>query len=289
MRSVLNRETVVRLRVDDEGGNLVAAETTPTLAVTTAAGETVTPGTVTSESAGVYKSTLPAQSALTVLTCNWTASVSGSGSRTVTEQIRVVSDRAVPLWRYREDDELVALSDLALIRLADTVEDWFRDALRFPLSEEYFSTTFRKRRQSMGLLIPSAPFPVTITAVSVTDRPLSAAEIADLRVVGNVVERGITADPFLTGGNGYAWPEGLYTVTGTHGFREDWVAVPSDLERAAVTLARYISRGNNYPERARQIATDGALITLSTPTPDRPTGLPDVDGVVGRYRQTVTV
>jgi hypothetical protein len=288
VRAVLNRETTVRLRVDDEGGNLVAATTTPTLTVTTAAGAAVTPGTVTSESTGVYKSTLPAQSALTVLTCNWTATVSGA-NRTVTQSVRVVSDRAVALWRYREDEELAVLSDLALIRLADTVEDWFRDALRFPLGEEYVSITFRKRRQSMGLLIPTAPFPVTVTAVSVNDTAFTSAEIADLTVVGNEVERGITADPFLTGSNGYAWPEGQYTVTGTHGPRNDWLATPDDLQRAAVTLARYISRGSNYPERARQIATDGALITLSTPTPDRPTGLPDVDGVVGRYRQTVTV
>lgn len=288
MRAVQNREYVARLRVDDEGGTLVNADTTPTLTVTRADGTTVTPGAVTSDGTGVYKATVPAQASLTRLTLSWTATVSGA-TRTVTEVVSVQAARAVELWRYREDAELASLSATALQRLADVVEDWFRDALNFPLAEEYFSVTFRQHRDTSSLLVPGVLYPVTVEAVSINDVALTAPEIADVRVVGTLLERGVTADPFLTGGSRWAWPEGLYTVSGTCGPRDDWTSVPEDLKRAAVTLARYVSRGSNYPERARQIATDGALITLSTPSPDRPTGLPDVDGAVGRYRQTVTV
>lgn len=292
MRAVLNRETVVRLRVDDEGGALVAAASTPTLAVVNAAGTSVTPGSVTSEATGVYKATIPAQSVVTDLTCTWSYAVAGNARQRV-DTIRVTSRPVADLWQFREDAELATVSTTALIFLVDVVQDWLTDALRFPVADEYFDTTFRLGRQTSSMRIPQRPFPREVRSITVDDSAFSATDVADLRVVGNCLERGVTADPFLTGGwstgRRHAWVPGVYTVTGVHGAPDDWSSVPADLQRAAVILARYISRKNNYPERARAVATDGAQIVLSTPSTDRPTGLPDVDGVVGRYRLTVTV
>lgn len=292
MHAVLNRETVVRLRVDDEGGNLIPADGTPTLTVETADGDPVTPGAVAAEATGLYASTIPAQVAVTDLVANWSYAVSGS-NRSRRQVVRVVSERLVEPWRLREDTELATLSNVAIIQLMDVVQDWFRDALKFPVAEEYFTRTFRVRNQTSELLIPDTPFPVSIAAVKVDQTVFTSDEIADLQIVGGTVERGISADPFLTGGwpGGcrHAWAPGLYTVTGTHGPRDDWQELPEDLRRAAGILARYVSRKSNYPERARAVATDGAQIVLSTPSADRPTGLPDVDGVVGRYRLTVVV
>lgn len=288
MRAVLNREAVVRLRVEDEGGTLVAATSTPALTVTKVDGTSVTPGSVTAESTGVYVATIPPQAALDVLTCNWSYAVSGN-TRSYTEKVAIVRDRVAPLWAFREDPELAELSTTAFLRVVERVEDWFEDALNFPIADRWFTRTWRVRRPTTGLVIPQVPFPKTITAVTVNDTAFTAADLTDLDIVRNTVERGVTGNPFLTGVS-HPWMDGQYTVTGTCGPPEDWNArCPEDLQRAAVILARYLSRGSNYPERARQVLTDGANIILSTPSADRPTGLPDVDGVVARYRLTVTV
>ena len=52
---------------------------------------------------------------------------------------------------------------------------------------------------------------------------------------------------------------------------------------AMLTLARYCARGSNFPERASQIMSEQSLITFSTPSPNKPTGLPEVDGVLSRH------
>ena len=289
MRAVKNREIVLRLRVDDEGGSLVSADTTPELTVATWAGTAVGGvSAVTEESTGVYRAVIPPQADLDRLVANWSYAVSGV-DRLHTEHIVVVGGITIPLWRLREDAELASLSVPAIQRLATLVDDWLRDALGYPVVEEPFDVTYRLPRPTNGLRVPGVPFPMTVTYLRHGTHVFSDAELADLRIVDGAIERGAaTGGSFLTGvSHGFGWNDDdtVVHVRGTHGPRADWGGVvPEDLVRAATILARYTARANNYPERARQVATDGALITLSTPAHDRPTGLPDVDGVLARYR-----
>jgi hypothetical protein len=279
MRAVLNREAVARLRVDDDSGAYVNADATPSLTVTDAAGDTITPGSVSASGTGRYEAVIPAQDALTRLTVNWSYAVSGE-SRATAETINVVERRIVPLWRYREDAELDELTAEQMLRLADIVEDWFVSALQYPPVREHASVTFRPARNSDRLYVPGCPFPKAVLSVTVGDTALTDTELANLEIDGGGIYRpgGWRTEQLVTVELEHGGPAGAFGA-----------GVPEDVVRAAVILGRYANRGNNYPERARQVATEGALVTFSTPAPDRPTGLPEVDSVVTRYRLPVVV
>jgi hypothetical protein len=51
-------------------------------------------------------------------------------------------------------------------------------------------------------------------------------------------------------------------------------------------LARYRARQSKIPERASVVNTESGTITLLTPSPRYPTGLPEVDGWILRNRET---
>lgn len=267
MRAPLHREATVRLRVDDDSGALVTPDTTPTVATTDQDGNVVTTSTVSSAGVGLYQATIEAQSALGRLSCLWSFAVSGH-ARTQTEVVSLTEKRLVPLWRYREDAELADLSDVNMLRLADTVEDWMASALGFPVVGEYGTVSTRVALATDSLRFDDVKFPFAVRAVTIDG---VAATGVEAELGGFYYDAGWTEDSVVV-------------VSYEHGPSPAFqVAPPGDIERAAVILARYANRTANYPERARQIATEGSLITFSTPSPDRPTGLPEVDSIVTRY------
>lgn len=268
MRAPLHREATIRLRVDDDSGALVAPDSTPTLTVTDQNGSSVTAGAVSSASVGLYEAVIPGRSVLGTLTCQWGYAVSGS-ARTTTDVVSVTEKRLVPLWRLREADELDSLSAVNMLRLADTIEDWLTSALGFPVVEVFAASTVRVPQDSQHLRIDRVWYPTSVRAVTIDGQAVADAEAEPL---GFFREAG--------------WSKGdLVRISYEHGPSPDFLnALPGDIERAAIILARYANRTTNYPERARQIATEGSLITFSTPSPDRPTGLPEVDSIVSRYQ-----
>lgn len=274
----------MRLRVDDESGILVDATGTPTVAVTDGTGAAVLGlSAVTHTSTGLYACTLPPQSVLDVLTVTWTVVVSGS-TRIVVDKVKLIGDRLAPMWQMREDPDLAEISPANMLRLVEVIEEWFRRAMHFPCTEEPLRGLFNfvggKRLQ-----IPAAPFPKSMIACSEGDTPLSSTDLADILVVNHAFEWHFAGGyDILLGTQVKNWVPGRKKVWVTHGSYFDGGVVPEDLRRAAVILARYVARGSNYPERARQVATEGALITFATPSPDYPTGLPDVDAAVMSYR-----
>lgn len=272
MRVALNREATVRLRVDDDSGALVSPTATPTITVTDVNGSAVTPGSVSNVSTGLYASVLPPQAALTRLTVQWSYALSGH-SRVERDVVSVVDRRLVPFWRIREDSELGGLSAVNMTRLADTVEDWLSVALGFPAAKEYDSDSVRVSRDSTTLRMPRAPFVSAVRAVTIDG---TAQTVSDFTVEPNGSIRYKAGFRFGS----------LVEVKYEHGPSPEFVGgvSPADLERVAVILARYTNRSSNYPERARQVATEGALITFSAPAADRPTGLPEVDTLVSRYQ-----
>lgn len=290
MRIASHREAVLRLRVDDEGGLLIDAAATPVLSVkdwdgVALAGAEV-PSAVTRESQGVYRAELPGRTDLEILTANWSFQPSGgSFTRTQANEVLVVSDRIAPLPRFREDPELSAWSAPVMSRLVDTVEDWFRQALGFPVCYEPFERSWIVPSRSAQVVIPGIAYPKTLTSLTVGG---DVVDVDGLEITGNSFRRSSGSNQsFITGVpySGLQWSGGWAVARGTHGMRPDWQGiVPEDLKRAAVILARYCSRqATNYPERASQVAEENTLIYFSTPTVGKPTGLPEVDGVVTRY------
>ena len=277
MRAVADRETIVRLYVDDEGGRLTAADATPTVSVTDGDGTAVTGvSAVSEEDTGVYKATIPARSTLDRLTVTWTATVGGF-SRTVRSYVDLQRERLVPLWQLREDEEMADLSDASLWRVVDAVEAWFTRALGFP---PILVGKREKWRQAptLGLMIPDVTYLSEVYSLTYDDGSNDpvAVDAADyeitedrLYLLGNM--------SFLTGLSAkQGWDAGTYEAHVAH-----VLALPEeDLRRAGATFGRYISRTSNYPERARRIVSAETEIVFSMPSPDAPTGLPEVDAVV---------
>ena len=285
MRAILNRETKVRSYWEDEDGALVAPDAAPTFVVTDGAGATVSTGTATlDEVDGIAWYVLPAQTRCDELTITFTGSVN-SLQRVVAVPVSVVGDRLVDLWRYRQDSELALLDGPTLREVAEAVEDWFEIALGYPVVERSLRTTW----EYMGGTImrpPGVKFPRHLYALSTNGLAYQDSELAQITAVRNAWQWISTGTVDIVYGSGQ--PQfrlgGLSTVWCTHGPPNSWAATPVNLARAAVVLARYTARATNYPERAGQIATEGALITFSMPNPDKPTGLPEVDAVVTKYR-----
>jgi hypothetical protein len=231
---------------------------------------------VTKETTGVYKATIPARTLLDVLDVAWTVQVA-SATRVVRQKVTVTGERLAPLWMLREDDEMKDLSASSINRLSDVVETWFRRALHFPPvlepnRQEWEAPACR------DLLIPDVFYPQTIHSL-VWSKGTTAEIEVDLSTV-SIVRGALQRLPNLTflAGTYPApdWLGGWYTVYCEHGLTDP----PDDLRRAAATFARYVSRTNNYPERATRVVSAETEITFSMPRPDRPTGLPEVDAVV---------
>lgn len=290
MRIVKGREATLRLYVEDEDGDLIAATGTPTVVVTRASNGAAVSGigAVSNPSTGLYEAVLPSQTQFDRLTALWSYEVSGS-TRSTTAHYTVVAERLVPLRILKTDPKIAALSpaptSAQLLDLVQVIEDWINRAMKFPYCEESFTRTFRIKKPTQQLMIPQVVYPRTITSVTLDDVAFSAEEVEDIKVNKFGVERGVTAWSFLTGTtpSDGGWAPGRYVITGTHGPSPDAMPDPADLRRAALTLARYAIRTNNWSERARQVQTQDAILTFSMPSADRPTGLPEVDAVVGGY------
>lgn len=294
MRAILNREAIVRLHTDDEDGTLVAATGTPTIAVTDGDGNTVAGvSAASSESTGVYKAAIPAQTSYDRLTVSWSATVA-TYARTVTDYVDVVSERLVPLWRLREDAELTSVSGTLLRRLEDTVAEWFRSALKYPPVLESFRYQWLQEYPTQRLKVPGVHFPHSIVSLAYGRgagmTTWSAGDLAKIAVIENgfeYLDSGTFAPmDFLRGWDRGTFVAGYYTAHVTHGGGGAFglVSAPEDLRRAAATLCRYVARTSNLPERARRIETAQSIIDLSMPSSEKPTGLPDVDAAIARYR-----
>lgn len=270
MRVEVGREVVYRVRVDDEGGTLVDPLPPPTLAVSDGAGGAVTGvSAVVKEAVGVYTARSPARTSLDRLTATWTYTLDGY-ARTVTQYYDVVAGRVAPLWQIRQalaaEPELAAVPTPVLRQVSDAVEDWITRALRYPALPEHFRQTFANAGGGRALIIPGVVYPrevYTIDGYTTTD--MSGVSVLDGYIIRDQAGFGPST----------------FTAWGTHG---RWDAPPADLVRAAVVLARYVARTSNYPERATRVISQDTEIWLSTPSDDRATGLPEVDGAINAYR-----
>lgn len=287
MRAIIGRETPIYLYVEDQTGDLADADSTPTVAVTDWNGDAVAGvSAVEKVLTGTYKAVLPVASSVDRYTVVWSATAGGF-NRSYSGVVPVVAGTATELRSLKADPELRDLEDLSILDVRDSTDDTLEDIINFPLTTTVKSKTFMFRG-GVRLRVPDASWVDSVLALTIND---TVYDPADLEVTdGDVYIADGTNQSFLEGYDSPSFPAGRVQITVTHGPPDTWDnGIPGDIRRAAVVIARYTARTNNYPERARMIQTDGAMITFSMASPERPTGLPDVDGILTRYRVNRTV
>lgn len=223
-------------------------------------------GVAARSSEGVYTFTLPAQTALSLLTL--TASYSVGGHAHMQEvPIRVVSCRHFTLGALRASQGLdQALYDAQTLASArDAAEELVDDFTRVGWGRrmDFYGTLAGPN----GVYIPGRnpePVSVVIDAYDVTAH-------TTVDPFGRLQVRG--ADP-SKGSRTSLW----YIRGATE--------VPNDLSRASRMLARHLVRVEDsaIPDRARTMSTDWATFQLDVASENNPTGLPEVDSVLRRYR-----
>ena len=294
MRVLADTDAVVEVRTVDDDGDLADADANVDVELFDGGGASVTTDTLaTSTSTGVYTFSFPAQSDLDRYRLHASYAVGGN-QHEQDQYIDVVGNRLVPVWQLRQDSELTTakVSAAVLKRALDEAEDWFEDELNYPPYPKGVRVGFRLRGQSRGdagftpervdpsasgvtrLVIPAVLEPTsTVYSLTVDGDAFTQNELDQIEARDGALER------VSSSGSNEAWDAGWYEAHLVHGL----VETPADLRRAAAIFVRYLARTVNYPERASQVATEGALIEFAMPGRGRPTGIPEVDGVVNRY------
>lgn len=272
---------VIDIYVEDDEGELKDADGDVTVTVTDEDGSQTHSDTLTtSVQTGIYQTIHPAHSDLELLDVDVSYTVDGL-AREEQQTVEVVGQRLAPLHRYRSriDEErseygAASIATRDLERVAIVVEDWFDDALRYSPFVRGSTVEFYLRGGRMH--VPGIPYPRTIVsaeAFDANDDKVTGFDKSKLRLRGHNLED-------YKGGS---LPSYYVRLKLEHG---RWQRpIPADLERAAAQFAEYVAEESDLPARAERVSqADGGLISLATPSPQRPTGIPEVDGVVRRYR-----
>ena len=271
---VADNDTTLRVRFTDEDGNASDADGDVEVEVVDGDGNSIHSDTLSSNagSKGVYETVLPAQSTLDELTVTWTATVD-TLAREINYPAFVIGSRLVSFSTLRTDPEIGSLGHDALAAALTAAESWFRDALEFPPFAIGERLGFELPSPTPRLLVPGVLYPRKVNDVKLNGDAFDASDLAEVTARRGAFER-VTST-----GTRRLWQAGWYDLHVEHG----WDAPTADLTRAARIFVRYLARQVAYPERAREVVTDGAVISFSMPSADRPTGIPEVDGVVNRY------
>lgn len=298
MRILANRQAKIWAHLEDDDGNLIAADVAPapTVTITRFDGTAVAgPLATTISATGTYQAVVPAQTASDVLVATWTFTVGGQ-TEIVTDLLIVVARRLVPLWLLRTDADLAALTGETLRLAADAAEDecisslWYppvpqpeRIPIRSvgdlhmfgPVYNGPFSTGPYGGWGGPRLMTPNAYPQQLLAGTRPSGAALTSAELALISA----------REGWLEWVDYRNWDPGEWQMWLLHG---RWTVPPNDLVRAAIRRTRYMARwlagGDSLPDRASQVVTDGATVVLAYPKLEMPTGMPEVDIVYARYR-----
>jgi hypothetical protein len=309
MRAVIGRPTAITVTLADAFGNATQADldTPVTIDVVDGAGTPiVTAATATDEDQpGRYSYILAPRDRLDVLAVTWHATVGGYAV-TMTDTVRLVGDRILSPADIDADDVLAALDPTRRSFVLETVEDLLSDILGFPVVPESARLNMPAMRQPLGVgsgigttsgtlfsgysastggerfTVPGISRPLRLYSLTVDNVAVPDGDLGQIEA----------GDGFFVWRN-HSWPTGNYELWLTHGLA--WI--PADLRQAAATLARYTARriaqagktSTLLPERTASLTTEGGTIIFAVPTPDRPTGLPEVDAVLVRYRGSFVI
>lgn len=250
-----------------------------TVAVTREDGTALTGGTVSVNNGltGKYNFTLSSAShtsELDELSVKWTATVAG---RSVTEKdlVKVVGARYFNLAELRAMKGLQSPTTYpnALLQAArDIVEEfvegftmhaWVPSYKREILDGDGTLEAYVSRHHATRLI------KVLINGTAQTTSNWSLSWSGRIRTDGTIFVPNIPARQNIQ--IEYEWGE---------------AAPPLDLKKASLLLARHIlmSTESSIPDRARMLQTEYGMYQLDTASENKPTGLPEIDAVLIRYR-----
>lgn len=297
MRAVAGRPSTLRYWLTDDVGTPLATDGDSPVEVTIydGAGVLITgPNPATFNDA--YKRwewPLPPQSKLDALTSKWESTVGGA-TYTETITVDVVAQRLLEPFQLANDNDLAAIaaSDPALLLiLVDQVEEGLRDILGFPVVLEAFRTTWDEVRGTLtdffyvagtlnGLPYGWGAGKMKIEGVKLPAQIYSGSINGVVLDPVKDIEQLSVEDGCLVWSDYRPWLSGRYSMYGTHG----QINPSRELRQVALKLIKHVGKTVDYPDRAFSIVSEGATIMFSMPSPDRPTGLPEVDAVLARLR-----
>ena len=300
MRVAAGRPATLRWHLTDEGGTVLSPDAGHNPTVTVTAGDGVTTLYTAQASAlngteDAWEWTLPPQSNLDSLAVVWTTVVGGV-TFTWPDTVDVVAQRLADPFQLRQDPDLQALTNEQLLMLLDQVEELIRDIIGYcPVMEGvrpewdtlrgtlndalYISGTVNGLPYGWGagkMLVPGVKFPQQVYSGTINGVALDPTnDIPKLQLIAGC----------LVWSDYRPWISGRYQFWMTHGETNP----PRDLRWCCQKLMHHFVQKSNYPDRAYSIQTEGASILFSMPNADRPTGLPEVDAVLARYRLSSVV
>lgn len=270
----LNTATDLNLYLGD-GDTATDADGDVDVVVKDANGDTMTSGTATNQAVGHYTFTLAAQSQVKELTVLWSGEISSDAFEEQTFA-QVIGGHYISLRDLRDvqgADDQTAFPDTELIAARTVAEQLVDDFTEKAWSKRY-AREVHDGNDHTYLFVDRTParelIAVTIggTAATLTDWTIQDTGL--IRTDGDV----FTTEP-IAGQN----------VVVEYVYGED--RPPADLARAVLRLARHIllSTDTSIPDRARLMTTEFAQFHLVMANRDYPTGLPEVDAVLNRYRR----
>lgn len=268
-------DVLVTLYVDGVAADVSGAGAAVTVAVVNAAGTTVAAsGAATDGDTGVYRRAIAAAAIpdVTVLTATWTV-VTGTRNYQFVTTHEVVGGHVVTLGELRSFGRrrMASTSDFTeerLDRFRTFFDEFAYDYCGVAFTPRYRSVTLDGSGTDM-LRLPDREvvqvFSATVDGVAVT--------VSDLKV-------------YASGRIQYAsgWTAGYRNVVVNyeHGFTK----TPHDIRRAACLLADKIVVPGDTPATAFSVTDETGTYHLAMPGEyGRPTGVPEVDTALNRYRQ----
>ena len=256
---------------------LTIATDSITVAIEREDGTALTGGTASTSVAGIYTFALTAAThldELDVLKVTWSGTVA---ARTIEEidYVAVIGARYFGLAELRALKGISNTSTYTNAELAsarDIAEDFVEN-----YTEHVFVPSYRREvsdGDNCDYILLEKLAARRLIAVSITGTAQTTTDWT-INDQGTVRTDGVRFTEATPGGNNiiikYEWGE---------------LAPQLDMKRATIALARYIllQAESTIPDRARLMQTEWAMFHLDTASEDNPTGLPEVDSVLKRYR-----
>jgi len=140
----------------------------------------------------------------------------------------------------------------------------------------------RANRANRGLVLTKRRA-TAVTALKQDGIAFTAPELLELKLDGGVVKR-LPAGSYVP--QEWNWGTGNIEATYTYGFAQ----VPGDVKEAALqaTRARLLGTNSNadFDDRRTSMTTEMGTVNFVIAGEDRPTGYPEVDAVLLRYRKS---
>jgi hypothetical protein len=238
---------------------------------------TVTVGAITAIDTGQYGGfiTGPHAGAIGVLTATWNVTDTGGSVHVFTEKQHVVSDYLYTLEQARQfGPAKMASSKVSaekLTRARYLATRYFEDYANVSFVQRYEEFT-RSGNGSNWLDIP-VNLIQSVSTVSIGTTAFTAGQLANVTAYdyGRL---------YYSGG----WDSGYQNVTVgvVHGYAE----VPPEIRHASLRLTQSLLGAGAATDRTIVLTDDQGTHRLAVPNmTDRPTGIPEVDHVLNRFRE----